>query len=81
MKSSWVLSDEERHHRFRKQRERAKDHEVNGNVRSGSKHTFLTKEDFDHDDLYPAHNSQHRNEDDHQQVTLKCLRPGIWVST
>jgi hypothetical protein len=71
MKSTWVLSEEERYHRFRKQREKAKQHEVNGDARPDRKHDFLVKEDLDHSDQYNLHNSQHSDEDDHHQVLLK----------
>jgi hypothetical protein len=70
MKSSWVLSEEERYHRFRKQRERNKQPE-NGELthpHHDHKDTYLTKEEIDHEDHYNNHhhNSQ-SDEDDHHR--------------
>lgn len=71
MKSSWVLSEEERYHRFRKQRERQKHHDVNGVLRPDQKESFMVKEDFDHDhdERFNVHsrNSHPSDEDDHHQ--------------
>lgn len=66
MKSSWVLSEEERYHRFRKQRERQKHNDVSGGIlRPDLKEAFMMKEDYDHDDRYTVHSQRSDGDDDH----------------